>query len=102
MKYTCTIQIDVEDNEVSKLLCYPKDIFCLQLLVEYEVVGKFLPATLWEPEEYKELTVNTIVIEEIQDEEEFWVPNAKQSEKIISFLENEQEYFDAQVFMEKS
>ena len=101
MKYTCTIQIDIEDNEVNKLLCYPKDIYLLQLLVGYEVVGKFLPATLWEPMEYPELTVNTITVEKIQDEKEFWFPTAKQSEKIISFLENEHSYFKAKIFMEK-
>ena len=49
------LKLEIEDANIQKLLCYPKNIIESLLYIEFKLFGKNLPATFHHPAEFVEL-----------------------------------------------
>lgn len=87
----------LENNELPKLLCYPKDIDEVEVEIEYRVYGRLRQATHYDPPEYPEIAVERVTaIRYIDgDGKHIILKDRKQSDRIDEYVAREfQEYIE--------
>lgn len=86
-----SICLDIEDNQVQKLLCIPLEAVDMYIEFEYEITGCYLPATRFAEAEYPELEGGDIKIVEVTFEDNSVVTlTTKQIEKLEKLLTKHQ------------
>lgn len=82
--YIKEIDNEVLADRISKTLCWPVDLlFCeVEFDVNYKILGKYIPASYYEPADYPELDIGDIVVERING-----CKITKEQEKKLRFIE---------------
>ena len=86
-----SVCLDIEDNQVHKLLCIPLEAIDMYLEFEFELVGEYHPASRFEPAEYPDLEGGDIKLMEVSFEDGSVVTlNDKQINQLGNILTKKQ------------
>lgn len=86
-----SICLDIEDNQVQKLMAIPLEAVDMYIEYEFELVGEYHPATWHEPAEYPDLEGGDIKLVEVSFEDGSVVTlNNKQIKQLDNILTKHQ------------
>lgn len=86
-----SICLDIEDNQVQKLMAIPLEAVDMYIEFEFELVGEYHPATWYEPAEYPDLEGGDIKLVEVSFEDGSVVTlNTKQIKQLDNILTKHQ------------